>query len=110
MNFARTLLPLSMILLSGCVVGPDYKAPDTTLPAKFSESKAASAGDVTLTPWWESFRDRRLNDLVQQGMNENLTVLQALERITAAQANVIVAGAGALPSLNGSADASASGQ
>ncbi|MCP8894145.1 efflux transporter outer membrane subunit [Shinella daejeonensis] len=110
MKFATTLLPLSMLLLSGCVVGPDYKSPDSALPAKFSEASAKSAGDVTLSPWWESFRDRRLNDLVHQGMNQNLTVLQALERITAAEADVVIAGAGALPSLNASADATASGQ
>lgn len=110
MRFARTLLPLSMLLLSGCVVGPDYATPEAALPAKFSESKAASAGKVTLNPWWESFRDRRLNDLVHQGMGENLTVLQALERITAAEADVIIAGAGALPSINASAAATASGQ
>jgi multidrug efflux system outer membrane protein len=99
-----------MLLLSGCVVGPDYQKPDTALPAKFSESKATSGESVSLNPWWESFRDRRLNDLVHQGLGENLTVRQALERITAAEENVIVAGAGALPSLGASADANASGQ
>ena len=110
MNFTRTLFPLSMLLLSGCVVGPDYQKPETALPAKFSESKATSGESVTLNPWWESFRDKRLNDLVHQGMAENLSVLQALERITAAEANVVVAGAGALPSIGASAEASASGQ
>ncbi|WP_234186525.1 efflux transporter outer membrane subunit [Shinella sp. NM-101] len=110
MNFTRTLFPLSMLLLSGCVVGPDYQKPDAALPAKFSESRAASAENVTLNPWWESFRDRRLNDLVHQGMAENLTVRQALERIEAAEANVIVAGSGSLPSIGLTADATASGQ
>ena len=110
MNFTRTLFPLSMLLLSGCVVGPDYQKPDTALPAKFSESKAASAENVTLNPWWESFRDKRLNSLVHEGMSENLSVLQALQRIEAAEANVIVAGAGSLPSIGASADGTVSGQ
>ena len=110
MNFTRTLFPLSMLLLSGCVVGPDYQKPETALPAKFSESKSASADNVTLNPWWESFRDKRLNDLVHQGMSENLTVLQALERIDAAEATVVIANAGALPSLGLGAEANASGQ
>lgn len=110
MNFTRAFFPLSMILLSGCVVGPDYQKPDAVLPAKFSESKAASAENVTLNPWWESFRDRRLNDLVHQGLAENLSVRQALERITAAEANVVIAGAGALPSLGASADGNVAGQ
>lgn len=110
MNFTRTLFPLSMLLLSGCMVGPDYQKPDAALPVKFSESKATSGQSITLNPWWESFRDRRLNDLVHRGMAENLSVQQALERITAAEANVVIAGAGALPSLGASADASAGGQ
>jgi multidrug efflux system outer membrane protein len=110
MNFTRTLLPLSLLLLSGCVVGPDYKAPETALPAKFSESRAQQAENITLNPWWESFRDRRLNDLVHEGMGENLSVLQALERITAARENVTIAGAGGLPSLVGTGGATASGQ
>jgi multidrug efflux system outer membrane protein len=110
MNFTKTLFPLSMLLLSGCVVGPDYTKPDAALPVKFSESKAASADNVTLNPWWESFRDRRLNDLVHQGLAENLTVRQAVERIEAAEANVIIAGAGSLPSLGATADATVSGQ
>jgi len=110
MNFTRAFFPLSMILLSGCVVGPDYQKPDAVLPAKFSESKAASAENVTLTPWWESFRDRRLNDLVHQGLAENLSVRQALERITAAEANVVIAGAGALPSLGAAAEGNVAGQ
>ncbi|MGQ3210786.1 efflux transporter outer membrane subunit [Shinella sp.] len=110
MNFSRTLFPLSMLLLSGCVVGPDYQKPDTALPAKFSESKATSSESVALNPWWESFRDKRLNGLVHQGMAENLTVQQALERITAAEANVIIAGAGALPNVGLSAAGNVSGQ
>jgi len=109
MNFTRTLFPLSMLLLSGCVVGPDYQKPDAALPAKFTESKAASAENVTLNPWWESFRDKRLNSLVHQGISENLTVQTALERITAAEQGVIVAGAGSLPSLGASAGATARG-
>ncbi|MCF3638353.1 efflux transporter outer membrane subunit [Rhizobium sp. TRM95111] len=111
MKIAKSLLPLTLLLLSGCVSGPDYKSPDAVLPAKFSESSGKSAPDnVTLTPWWESFRDKRLNALIADGMNENLDVLQALERITEAQANVIVAGAGALPNVNGNGSATAEGQ
>ncbi len=109
MNFTRTLFPLSMLLLSGCVVGPDYQKPETVLPAKFTESRATSAENVSLNPWWESFRDKRLNALVHEGLGENLSVQQALERITEAEQGVVVAGAGALPSLGTSAGATASG-
>ncbi|MCD2183223.1 efflux transporter outer membrane subunit [Rhizobium sp. TRM96647] len=110
MKIVKSLLPLTMLLLSGCVVGPDYQAPDTALPGKFSEAAGKSAGDTTLDPWWENFRDKRLNELVSRGMNENLDVLQSLERISEAQANVILAGAGGLPQINAGGNATASGQ
>ncbi len=110
MKIVRSLLPLTMLLLSGCVVGPDYQAPNAALPGKFSEAAGKSAGDTTLDPWWENFRDKRLNDLVARGMNENLDVLQSLERISEAQANVVLAGAGGLPQINGGGNATVSGE
>lgn len=109
MKFAKVLLPLSLLLLSGCVVGPTYQTPGAALPAKFSQSSKATADNVTLNPWWESFHDKRLNSLIAEGMNQNLSVQQSLERIFAAQANVVVAGAGGLPQLNASASGQASG-
>ncbi|MFB9953489.1 efflux transporter outer membrane subunit [Rhizobium puerariae] len=95
----RVVAPLTMLLLSGCVVGPDHKAPEIALPGKFAEAGATSNGDVSQVAWWKAFNDSRLNGYVQTGLGQNLDVLQALERINSAQANVIVAGAGALPSL-----------
>lgn len=110
MKIANSLLPLTLLLLSGCVVGPDYKTPDAALPAKFTESAAASVGNTTLDPWWEDFHDKRLNAFVAQGMNENLDVLAALERISEAQANVVLAGAGAWPQISANGTAIAEGQ
>ncbi len=108
MKTLKVLLPLSLLLLSGCVVGPDYQKPDAALPGKFSQGNQASS-DVTLSPWWESFRDAKLNSLVDQGMNENLNVQQALERIIEARANVIVAASGGLPQINAGGAATAQG-
>ena len=110
MKYTKFLLPFTLLLLSGCVVGPDYKPPVAALPTKYSEAAAKPADNVTLTPWWESFRDKKLNGLVHEGMSENLTVQQALERIVEAQANVVVAGAGALPQVNGNGAATAQGE
>jgi outer membrane protein, multidrug efflux system len=110
MKIAKVLLPLSLLLLSGCVVGPDYQAPNAALPAKFSQGGHAENSNVTLNPWWEAFRDKKLNSLIAQGMNENLDVQQSLERIIEARANVIVAGAGGLPQVNAGGSATAEGQ
>lgn len=106
-KFAAT--PLVMLLLSGCVVGPDHAAPAITLPAKYAEGPSSSNGDVTTAAWWTAFGDSRLNSYVQQGLSQNLDVLQALERINQAEANVVQAAAGGFPSLDFSAQAERSG-
>ncbi len=98
----RATLPLTMLLLSGCVVGPDHKAPEIQLPSKFAEGGKASNGDVATAPWWNTFNDSRLNGYVATGLAQNLTVLQAIERINQAAAQVTAAGAGSLPSLTAS--------
>lgn len=99
----RAAAPLAMLLLSGCVVGPEHEAPQTALPVKFSEGSSKAAADVTLAPWWTAFNDRRLNGLVETGLSQNLDVLQALERITSAEASFEAADSGAFPQVNVSA-------
>ncbi len=96
----RVIAPLTMLLLSGCVVGPNHAAPEIALPGKFAEARAASNGDVSQVAWWTAFNDSRLNGYMQQGLRQNLDVLQALERINQAEAAVISASAGGLPSLD----------
>jgi multidrug efflux system outer membrane protein len=88
-----------MLLLSGCVVGPDHKTPEIQLPGKFAEAGKTSNGDISTVAWWNAFNDSRLNGYVSTGLAQNLTVMQAIERINQAEAQVISAGAGSLPSL-----------
>ncbi|WP_425624505.1 efflux transporter outer membrane subunit [Agrobacterium radiobacter] len=95
----RATIPLTMLLLSGCVVGPDHKTPEIQLPGKFAEAGKTSNGDISTVAWWNAFNDSRLNGYVSTGLAQNLTVMQAIERINQAEAQVISAGAGSLPSL-----------
>ncbi|MCO5734533.1 efflux transporter outer membrane subunit [Rhizobium sp. SSA_523] len=99
MTSIRAAAPLVMLLLSGCVLGPDHKAPEIALPVKYAEGSTSSNGDVSQKAWWQAFNDRRLDRLMATGLDQNLSVLQALERINQAEANVVSAGANALPSL-----------
>lgn len=101
--------PLVLLLLSGCVLGPDHKPPEIALPTSFSEGGKTSNGDVSGNAWWTAFSDKRLNGYVTEGLDQNLDVLQALERINQAQAAVVSAGAGGLPSLDLAAQGERSG-
>lgn len=109
MTSIRVAAPLVLLLLSGCVVGPDHTPPQIALPAKFGEGSKTSNGDVAKNAWWTAFNDSRLNGYVDQGLGQNLDILQALERINQAQANVVSAGAGSLPSLDLASQAERSG-
>ncbi|KKZ85202.1 nodulation protein NodT (plasmid) [Rhizobium phaseoli Ch24-10] len=80
------------------------------LPAKFEEGGSTSNGNVVTAEWWTAYRDKRLDGLVAHGLRENLDVLQALESINSASANVTVAGAGGLPSLTVGASHTLSGE
>ncbi|MCO5965065.1 efflux transporter outer membrane subunit [Sinorhizobium meliloti] len=102
-------LAIVSLLLAGCVVGPDHKAPEIALPAQFSDGKATPTGDTATIRWWTAFQDKRLDGYIETGLEQNLDVLQAFERIRQADANVIIAGAGGLPRLDGSASHSTSG-
>lgn len=63
----------------------------------------ASNESMALAAWWNAFGDARLNRYVALGLEQNLTVQQAIERVNKAQADVIIAGSAALPSLIASA-------
>lgn len=106
----RIAAPALLLLLAGCVSGPDYKAPEISLPGKYAEGGAKSVDDVSSVAWWTAFGDRKLNAYVDAGLDQNLDVQQALERINSATSNVTVAGAGALPSLIAGAANTTSGQ
>ncbi|MBB4010667.1 efflux transporter outer membrane subunit [Allorhizobium taibaishanense] len=99
----RLAAPLAMLFLSGCVFGPEHSPPQTALPAKFNEGGTKSDQDVTSVQWWTAFNDTRLNKLINMGINQNLDILQALERIEQARASVVTSAAGGLPSLTGTA-------
>ncbi|MBY3122443.1 efflux transporter outer membrane subunit [Rhizobium laguerreae] len=97
LRLTAAVLPL---LLSSCMLGPDYASPETPLPARFSEGARQSVGDVAVSAWWNSFSDRTLNQFVATGLDENLSVQQALGRINAAAADVTITGAGGFPNLD----------
>ncbi|AGS24181.1 efflux transporter outer membrane subunit [Rhizobium etli] len=107
LRYAASALTL---LLAGCVSGPDHVPPQMPLPANFEEGGKKSNGHVVTAEWWTAYRDKPLDGLVTHGLRENLDVLQALENINSASANVTIAGAGGLPSLTVGASHTLSGE
>ncbi len=74
----------SLLLLSGCAVGPRYAKPTAPAPPSYKEVppdwKAAQPSDqISRGKWWEIFQDSQLNALEEQinVSNENLKAAEA---------------------------------
>ena len=64
---ALQLVVLAMLLLVGCMVGPDYRRPSAPMTAAYKEDQgwklARPGDDVPRGNWWEIFGDPELNVL-----------------------------------------------
>lgn len=98
-------LATGLLLLGGCVVGPDYRAPDARPPAAFGEPADRGAVAADLAAWWAGFDDPVLNDLVARALTANPDIRIAAARVRQARAEARIAGAERLPEVNASAQA-----
>lgn len=89
------------ILLTGCAaVGPDWEAPTTELESTFVSGESNSINDVAYQAWWRELNDPTLTTLVEKGFEQNLSILQAKERIR--EANALLRETGINSALDGS--------
>lgn len=80
---------LPAILMAGCVVGPDYRRPAIDVPDQFRSQIAASdAASLADLPWWNVFRDGRLQELIKSALANNDDLKVAVARIEQARATL----------------------
>jgi NodT family efflux transporter outer membrane factor (OMF) lipoprotein len=78
---------LMALMLTGCVVGPNYKKPILKVNDSWNvNSPQISAQAATDSAWWKSFNDPTLEQLIQLAYNQNLTLQVAGLRIMEARA------------------------
>jgi NodT family efflux transporter outer membrane factor (OMF) lipoprotein len=79
---------LSILLVSGCAVGPEYHRPAIPLPDRFhsAHSTHEGAGQTSLDTWWTEFNDPDLVRLVDEGVRQSLTLDQMRARVAEARA------------------------
>ena len=104
------VLGLLQLSLSGCMVGPNYLAPQMAAPAQWSgvgktpkdQGSVATAGESDLTRWWLQFHDPLLAALVEAAVQENLDLKIAEARLRQARASRGVAFGGLFPAVGAS--------
>lgn len=98
----RRIAPLAMLALAGCMVGPNYHAPETAAPAQFGEALPGQTGSaVSLDGWWKAYQDPQLDRLVDMALADGLDVKAAAARIAEARAQERQARGTLFPQVNG---------
>ena len=100
---------MSLSLVAGCRVGPNYHRPVVQPPTAFrdlsenpqAQAQAASYADL---PWWQVFQDPQLQELIRTALKQNYDLQLATERINAARAQVAISRSRLFPQVQGNSD------
>ncbi|MFO0828976.1 MAG: efflux transporter outer membrane subunit [Phycisphaerales bacterium] len=79
-----------LILLSSCMVGPDYQRPQVETPGTFraDPTTVPDAESIADLKWFEVYSDEHLQDLIQTALVQNYDLRVAVARVDAARANL----------------------
>ncbi len=110
-QFSRIATVLAIALpLAGCMVGPDYHAPEPSLESSFSQSTTRPAttqpslvtdAAAPIAEWWTTLRDPELDHLMQRAVAGNLSLQAAASRVRESRAMLRAAGANLTPTVTG---------
>jgi NodT family efflux transporter outer membrane factor (OMF) lipoprotein len=98
----RTILAISALALSGCMLGPDYRRPKVTVPGEF-RGAPATTDSLASTKWQDLFADQTLNEMVSTALANNFDMRIAAERVEQARLQLGITRANLYPFVNGEA-------
>jgi multidrug efflux system outer membrane protein len=104
MRASLTIL-LTLLLIYGCAVGPDYQRPAYPVPDNFrgqgpdipTQPAETSFGDLN---WFEVFKDPQLQELIKIALKENYDVMIAAQRVLQARELVVIQRSFLFPTVN----------
>jgi multidrug efflux system outer membrane protein len=102
----RTLVPAAVstlaLVVSGCMVGPNYRKPDAPVPPAFQEPTASTPtgpNAIAFSNWWKVFHDPTLNSLETQAAAANRDIKIAIAHVDEASAATKIAHSYLLPTV-----------
>jgi len=106
MKKLASLTIMTLGLVAGCRVGPNYHRPVVQSPTAYrdlSENKQVQAQAVSYAdlPWWQVFQDPQLQELIRTALKQNYDLQLATERINEARAQVAVTRSNQFPQVQG---------
>jgi len=104
------LIATTLVFLTGCTVGPNYKRPVIAAPDAYRGLAPNTAPQTTASfgdeKWWTVFEDPQLQALIHKAIAQNYDVRIAATRVLQAQASLGITRADQFPSIYGGAAAS----
>ena len=89
------------LLMSGCLLGPDYSRPPVVVPDNYRFAVApATAESIADLPWFDVFRDPVLQQLVREALQNNYDLRIAAARVEEARFQIGVVRSFLYPQIN----------
>ena len=95
---------IALTLLNGCTVGPDYQRPEVKTPEHFRFEPNAVPLSLGELPWWDVFKDPKLQDLIRTALVNNYDLKQAVARVEQARNVAGAARSGYFPQVSYAGD------
>jgi multidrug efflux system outer membrane protein len=92
------------VVVSGCMVGPNYHKPSAPVPPAFTEPPPSTPAPIdpkaiSYQDWWKVFHDTRLDDLETQANAANQDIKIAIAHVDEASAATSIAHSYLLPTV-----------
>jgi multidrug efflux system outer membrane protein len=102
---SRRAAPFGLaLILTGCMVGPNYKRPLVPVPERFygeeRTAAVAEARSLADAPWWDIFDDPTLKALIEEALRNGFDARLAAARVQEARAQYGIARSQYYPALD----------
>ena len=89
------------LLLTGCMLGPDYLRPNILVPDNHRGVVGAPAAEsLADLPWWELFKDATLQELTREALRSNYDLRIAAARVEESRAQIGITRSFLFPQAN----------
>ena len=93
------------LLLTACMVGPDFKRPTIDIPPQFRAAMTPDAAtSIADLKWFELFQDEHLKELIRLALVQNYDLRDAIARVDEARGNLGITRSNQFPQLGLGAD------
>ncbi|HTI19258.1 MAG TPA: efflux transporter outer membrane subunit [Trinickia sp.] len=102
---ARSVAPFAVLMLAGCLLGPDYVRPKVDIPEKY-RFEDMSVNEAADKAWWKQFQDPVLDNLIATALADNKDLMVAAARVEEFRGQFISTRSALFPQLSAGFDPS----